>query len=406
MSYLSKLMTYYKRYITEIAYKNTHRRPDVWLFGEWFGKRNGDNSLFLANYVAENFKEISVYWVSRNGANIEKLNKRIIILGYDSSKSFEIFKMAGVVCMNQGYVDFSSSGYNYFRGAITLNLWHGVAWKKIGHDSSKKTGIAHCINMHLVDYFDGAVKYLSTSREYTKVLNTAFHAKSDQIIKAGYPRNRLFYSAEWLKNNREAITNKLSKITTASVTDFTKIIVYMPTFRDKSNNVFSLDCLLDDQEFTKWLIENDVIILQKAHFINASKSNEFPIKSEHANRVLRVNDIESYEALGCADILITDYSSCFFDFLILNRPIIHFIYDYETYKNDDRGVYYDKKDVVCGKTPQDLTSLKESIKSYIINPSLDSGLRIDRKKEFMEYETPSTCEIIVDYLNRVLYTKE
>ena len=56
--------------------------------------------------------------------------------------------------------------------------------------------------------------------------------------------------------------------------------------------------------------------------------------------------------LAAADMLITDYSSCFFDYLITNRPIIHYLYDYDYYVKEDRGVYYDVMDVVAGDTPK------------------------------------------------------
>ena len=397
MAALDKAIGYIKRMMVELKYKNNRRRTDWWLFGEWFGQRNGDNSLFLANYVCENYPDITVYWVSRENTNVEKLSNSIHILKYDALETFELFKRVGAVFMNQGYIDFSSSGYNYFRGAITVNLWHGVAWKKIGHDSSKKRGFAHLINTYLVDYFDGSKRYLSTSNNYSSVLKTAFHAKDKQIIKAGYPRNSLFYSKEWLTGNRKKILTILKDRTNAVISDKTKIVVYMPTFRDRTREGVSLECLLSYQDFANWLEDSDVVIIQKAHFVNQNANGEpASNSSSSSNRIINLNNIESYEALGCADILITDYSSCFFDYLILNRPIIHFIYDYDSYRNEDRGVYYEKDDVICGDAPQSISSLIDSIKKYTYNAAADNSLRTKRKHEFMEYETYNSCELIVN----------
>jgi CDP-glycerol glycerophosphotransferase (TagB/SpsB family) len=61
------------------------------------------------------------------------------------------------------------------------------------------------------------------------------------------------------------------------------------------------------------------------------------------------------------DILITDYSSCYFDFTLLNRPIIHFVYDYDEYKNQDRGLYYDLEDVKGGYIVYEERQLVEAI---------------------------------------------
>lgn len=92
---------------------------------------------------------------------------------------------------------------------------------------------------------------------------------------------------------------------------------------------------------SQWLIENDVIIVQKAHFVSQQR-NELQ-RERRQQRVITLNELYAFEALGAADILISDYSSCFFDYLVLNRPIIHFIYDYESYKRKDRGIYTEKQ---------------------------------------------------------------
>ena len=107
-----------------------------------------------------------------------------------------------------------------------------------------------------------------------------------------------------------------------------------------------------------------------------------------------MNDIAPYEALGAADILITDYSSCFFDYLVLDRPIIHFIYDYENYKNIDRGIYYEKEEVICGDAVENICNLKKSIKKYVMDPEQNKDLRQKRRNQYIEYENPNSCEII------------
>ena len=177
-----------------------------------------------------------------------------------------------------------------------------------------------------------------------------------------------------------------------NVSDHTKIILYMPTFRDNPSQMKSLEQLGEDASFLKWIEENDTIIIQKAHFVSQQR-NELQ-SHKRTKRILTLNDLIPYEALGVADILITDYSSCFFDYLILDRPIIHFIYDYENYRTADRGVYYDKDDVVCGDAPTDFEGLKTAIIQYIESPLMDSDLREERRKQFIEYESYDACQKI------------
>lgn len=404
MGYLKKTGQDIKRFLVEEQYKSRNREPNCWIFGEWFGKRCNDNSFFLANYIAENHPQIKLYWVACSDADTSKLHKSIHIIEYDSKDATSVFKQAGVAIMNQGFIDFSSQGFNFFRGAITVNLWHGVAWKKIGHDKVKNHGIVHSLHEKIFDHFEKADKYVSLSNTYTAVLHTAFHAKDNEIINAGYPRNSLFYSSCWLQNNRKAIINYLNETVGTNVSDQTKFILYMPTFRDNPSKMKSLEQLGEDASFFKWMEENDILIIQKAHFVSQQR-NEFQT-NKNTKRILTLNDLIPYEALGVADVLITDYSSCFFDYLILDRPIIHFIYDYESYKTADRGIYYDKDDVICGEAPTDFESLKAAIIQYIDAPLTDSDLRVKRRKQFIEYESADACQKIFDSLYRLAESKE
>ena len=396
MGYISRIGLDIKRFQVERKYRSNKRDANCWLFGEWFGKRCNDNSFFLANYIACHHPEIKIYWVACEDADVSLLDESIKIVGYDDDEALEIFKRAGVVIMNQGFIDFSSKGYNFFRGAVTINLWHGVAWKKIGHDKTKVKGLVHDIHSKVFDYFEKTDKYLSLSHRYTDVLSTAFHANNRSIIEAGYPRNLLFYSSDWLYSNRKSLIRRLTENEQIDKPEKAVIILYMPTFRDNPSNLRSLDTLAEDSSFLEWMENNNVFIIQKAHFVSQQR-NDLQVK-QISTRIKTINDIAPYEALGGADILITDYSSCFFDYLILDRPIIHYIYDYDNYKSADRGVYYEINDVACGKTALDESELKNAIIKYVENQREDADLRKQRRKQFIEFESAESCETIFNEL--------
>ena len=105
-------------------------------------------------------------------------------------------------------------------------------------------------------------------------------------------------------------------------------------------------------------------------------------------------------------MLITDYSSCFFDYLILDRPIIHYLYDYNYYANDDRGLYFDKSEVICGQVIESPDDLYDAIVENINNPLLYQELRRERLNTFMEYESPDSCEIIRKRICELIDKKE
>ena len=134
-----------RRIAIKTIYYNRNRDYSTWIFGEWFGNRCDDNSLYLANYVASRAElGINVFWVAKEDCDTSLLDARIKIIRYDSREARHYFRTAGVVVMNQGMEDFSEKGYNYFDGAIILNLWHGVPWKKIGLDGGHREDDLDC----------------------------------------------------------------------------------------------------------------------------------------------------------------------------------------------------------------------------------------------------------------------
>lgn len=377
----------------KIKYKSKHRNPFIWVFGEWFGEKCYDNSLCLANYVASNYSEVQVFWASKANTDTSLLHPKISRLIFGTEQALSVYKQAGAAFMNQGLRDFSQEGFDYFDGAFKVNLWHGVMWKRIGHDGSLQNGFLYSLYRKISDYIFGANYYLAVSNEYAKICESAFSASSEGIIKAGYPRNFIFYDDHLLNQAKKEVINILRKKTGYQWSYSTKIITYMPTFRDNVEEVFSFEELESNKKFMKWLTINNVVILQKTHFITQKRKKGIAQKN-NKKRIIIFNDINPQTLLAASNLLITDYSSCFFDFLLLDRPIIHFLYDYDYYQNKDRGLYYNKEDVVCGSIATQSKELPELIISNMNNPNKTQKIRAKRKNQFMTYEGKHSCEII------------
>lgn len=380
-----------------IAIKNLSahqkRDPFLWLFGEWFGERCCDNALYLANYVSETHPEIHVVWAAKHHADLSPLNKKIVSVRFGTEAAIKIYQKAGVVFMNQGYQDFSEEGFNYFGNAVTVNLWHGVMWKHIGHDGSDRSGTLFDLYKKLMDYAFGATKYIALSEDYAKICESAFGAMASQIIRCGYPRNAIFYKPDLLRQAKTDLVELLSKEIGLKLPCDIKIITYMPTFRDNTDEAFSFEQLSSNEKLMNCLERNNAFLVQKAHFVSERRHKTCSRKAK-AKRIITLNQINAQSLLAATDLLITDYSSCFFDYLILDRPIVHFIYDYDYYAIDDRGLYYKKEDVVCG----DIASTTEELLDAIINnievPKKNHQLREIRLKQFMTYESPDSCELL------------
>lgn len=376
-------------YIKYLSMGNCKRDPNIWIMGEWFGDRTGDNVTVFANYIAMHFPEINVYWVSNTPEEVRKeYNENIKIIDRKKDNS-KLFKASAVAVMNQSYEDLSEQGTNFWKNAITLNLWHGVMWKKIGFDTYPKRKFIGKLYRDIRNSSFCSMLYESTSERYSKCIKTAFDITDNNIIKAGLPRNNIFYSKEQIENSKEKILSLLGIQEANNI----KIITYMPTFRDNNKSLFSFDMLADNIDFMKYLDENNIIIIQKTHYVSQQRNNGEKILVK-SNRIFNLPNVRAQDLLAATDLLVTDYSSCFFDYLLLNRPIIHYMYDYDTYKDFDKGFYYDYKDVVAGDIAYNQDELVNSIIANIENPNKMQNIRNKRKNEFLTYESPESCKII------------
>lgn len=375
-------------------FKNRHNLRDksIWVFGEWWGKRCCDNSCYLANYVVENVSGIKCFWLTSKDTNTKELDERISVVEWKTNKAKEILKKAGVVIVNQNLQDVDDEFDFSCSGAIIINLWHGVPWKKIGLKAvprNKRLYLLYQAYVLKIQQMDG---FLCSGKVLEEKYKEAFLVNKDQLIRAGQPRNNIMYD----KYKVEECYRKIRL--TFSLDPNAKIVSYLPTFRDAHTTPFSFSEILDDS-FLSYLESNNIYILQKAH------TEEKEMFKNGVGNIINVGNVSAQELMAASDMLITDYSSCFFDYLLLDRPIIHYLYDYEYYKDKDRGLYFDKDDVVCGSVAYNVQALIKEIKLNICNPDKYMELRKKRKEYYLTYENFDNCKTITDYIMSELNEK-
>ena len=393
MSTLSMMLTMVRRMVYPFRYKNRDRDWDTWVFGEWFGNKCNDSSLALANHIARNDYDIRLYWIAKKGCiGIEDLDPKVTVVEMDSPQAMELLCRAGAVFVNEGLADLSGPVYNYSNGGVVVNLWHGVAWKKIGMDTYGPLQIGLKLYAWIIFKSQTFTYFVTASKRLSNNLKSAFLLKDKQLIKAGFPRNQQFHDEESLAVSRRKILSALRELNPDLIREDIRLIAYLPTFRDSGMETFSF-LGLKSPELDAYLEEQNAVIVEKAHIADQSKGK---VAGEGGmTRVIKANDLSAQELMAASDMLITDYSSCFYDFLILDRPVIHYIYDFDYYKNKDRGLYYEKEDVVCGDAPETQEDLVDAIRQNLSNPDLHKALRRKRRKQFQTYDGPDNCDRII-----------
>ena len=356
------------------------KKRNRWVFGAWFGKAVSDNTKALYDYIEKNHPEIERVWISSEPGNVQLPG--CIVAKKNSLKSLRYILTAKVAVMNQGFGDFSA--YNFLGGAYKVQLWHGVAWKKIVRDAVPELKGFYEKVFQLINHYD---LYIAPSKKYGRILKSAFKTNNSHIMYTGQPRNAVLFSEEY----KEKCRSEIEELTGANGK---KLVVYMPTFRDKTSDVFSFHSLETRDEFRLLAEKNNFVVIEKLHYKND--------QHEEADSVERVvhglPNMDAAKLLAAADLLITDYSSCFFDYLITDRPVIHFVYDYEYYKNKDRGLYFDIDEVAAGMICENENELLGAIdESLLHDPEKDRRHRV--RKRFITYETEDSPKAIC---NRIM----
>ena len=231
---------------------------------------------------------------------------------------------------------------------IVVQLWHAPgAFKKFGGSVDfKSRKILEKVSKN-TDYL------IVSSSNIQDYYSEAFQIPKTKIKPLGLPR------ADYYFENHDIDDLKSKFFEKYDLSGDKKIVLYAPTFRDeeKYNNVFNY---LDLEKFNDSLGDEYILALRLHPKIKKFYSGEISSKGKYIN----CSDYPSeQELLLISDILITDYSSIMIEFALLNKPIIFFTYDFESYLTQERGFYFDFKSTVPGPVVYDSNQLIDVIKS-------------------------------------------
>lgn len=324
----------------------TRLKKDRVLFLSDVRKELGGNLKSMDDYISSNDYE-KVYCLKED----RKVNRSV-------SEYLYLLKMIGT----SKYIlldDFCSivSFMKRKKGQEIVQLWHGPgAFKTFGLSRSDKK-------------ISGLKKYL-THRNYSKTIVTAedirwcyaegFGMKKEDVCATGYPRTDVFFNKKYVSDTKDKIYKEYPVLKNK------KVILFAPTYRGNSTLVASYDYdKLDLDKMYKELSKDYVFVFKwhPALFYNKEAENFSKKLKKYKDFYY---DFSSYrdinDLLMVTDVLITDYSSVIFDYLLVNKPIVYYAYDLKEYENG-RGLYYPFKDYVFGRVATNMDELIKSIKS-------------------------------------------
>lgn len=220
---------------------------------------------------------------------------------------------------------------------VFLQCWHGTPLKRLGCDlthfdnalnTAKGMKKRYEIEAKKFNFFISPSKF--ASEKFISAWNLRKIGKENIILEEGYPRNDFLF-----KYNNKDVDNIKKQL---GITSDKKIILYAPTYRGNQHEAGVGYVYKQEVDFEKLQQElgNEFIVLFRPHYLVANQF-EFEKFKGFIYDVSKIDDINKLYVIS--DILITDYSSVFFDYANLKRPIIFHMYDLEHYRDKSNGFY-------------------------------------------------------------------
>lgn len=297
--------------------------PNVILIESTHGRHISGHLFYLLKELEANYPQFKLYVAGQQVKKIETFLSRqnfqqVQVVKHLSRRYLQLLASAEYLLNDTSFYSFfiKKSGQKYF------NFWHGTPLKALGKDVEQVTAGANVQrNFYMTDT-------IIVSNARTKEVLADSHGLNGvyegQILLAPSPRNSILLN----KQKRETIRHQLN------VKD-QKVAFYMPTWRGTVNQINNTapKVLEDLKILSKGLTGGEQLYVKLHPFEGEIDLSEFT--NIHAMPA----DYELYEFLTAVDLLITDYSSIIYDFLLTNRKIILYTYDQEEYLNSRK--FYD-----------------------------------------------------------------
>lgn len=332
----------------------------------------------LSGEIADNTKYLLIHGIREN-KNIRFLTRSAAVLNANSNikKYIVLFgSLKGVLTLLRAsniVVDYSHWSYRnplYFflsLKAKKVHLWHGLTFKPVelgliakGIPYFKSRLFRHIVNYDLM---------VSTSDFWTKHLYKKYFL-AKHVENYGYPRNDVLFRKPDQLDLIGVDINKFNMLKKAKENGY-KIAIYSPTFRDDGSDAFSSGHL-NLEQLNVFLSKHNIILVLKMHPLNAHTYEDL------SNILNYGKDFDIYPVMSLSDMMITDYSSIYIDYLIIDRPIVFFNYDYEKYLEKNRKLQTKFLGTIPGVITREQEGLEQAILDHLI--SCNDAHKADRTK--------------------------
>lgn len=350
------------------------------LFVSFGGQKFDDSPMSLFQEMVRDtfFKDFRLIWAFSDPKKYKELTTKKVKI---DTLSYYITAMSSHIWITNSSIE---RGLDLKRSkTIEINTWHGTPLKKMGDDI--KNNQSYSVKRRRQS---GISLYCAQSQYDRDIFVRLFHTLPENIIISDLPRNDALqkYSDEDIDKIKKELRIPKGK----------KVILYAPTFREYDRDSFNSCYIKPPVDFNKWKreLESDYVLLFRAHYeivnIMGIQINSFIYD---VSQYPRLNDL-----IAISDLLISDYSSIYFDYAITEKPMLNFAYDLKEYETK-RGLYLDLRKVLPCNINKCEDTLLEEIKC------LNFERYSEKTKKFREQFAPfpgHAVEILIEKIKNII----
>lgn len=334
--------------------------PECWVFSSVHNRTFNYNSSYLFLYVKEHCPEIHPYYVMNDDKKREELGEK-----YGKEYFLDGKTMAGIRKILSCKVWFTSTapplyGVGFRKKYVILNLWHGIPLKKIGMEQENLSWFTRKYYKYLfADNYEGVV---TTSSHLVHIMSRSFLVEPERIKVWGQPRNDVLFSS-----NSEG--KGLEEVFSGELPPYEKVVLYAPTFRDHEPTQLFPFQDMDRDRLCQYLEEKKIFLCIRLHLYDQTGYQWLQKMDRAGSRIRFLNEdrvADIMEVLKEFDLLITDYSSIYMDYLLTGKPVLFLPYDQEEYLKD-RGMNFPYDQVTPGPKPKTFQEFLNSMEDLLYN---------------------------------------
>ncbi len=328
---LFDLLSGYPLYLLSFLFPRKNNR---WVFGTNVGFADNAKYLFLS---VKEHKQIDSCWITQNRSLAKQMQQK----GHKAYYKYSFLGLKYCLTASVYIFTYHSHDINFFTSgrAKKVNLWHGVGIKKGSDDINKAMPhwLSKILLPHLYEHTD---LFLSTSplmnEHFRKTHNLDSHC---YVYEYMYPRcSFLMMPKEQIKKHIQQYESPDTNAFINEIQKYNKVYIYMPTWRINLKETFIEESKLDFQKLEYIMSRQNSLFLLKLHpaVKVISQYNRF----KHILTIDSKQDI--YPILPFTDVLITDYSSIYYDYLLQDgKQAILFPFDIQEYRKHSDELAFD-----------------------------------------------------------------